>query len=210
MSENPILESVGSYYTDKLKTHGMTSEGVDWNSKESQFLRFHQLMKISPPSKEPISIADLGCGYGALIDYLDEQSYRFHYHGYDVSEAMIESAQNRYANRQDIQFTHGAKIQKPADYVIASGIFNVRMNYSIEDWETYLFETLHHMNNMAAKGFACNMLTAYSDAHKMRDYLYYPKPEMLFAYAKTHFGRNVALLHDYDLYECTILVRKIP
>jgi hypothetical protein len=42
----------------------------------------------------------------------------------------------------------------------------------------------------------------------MREDLFYADPCELFDYCKTRFARNVALLHDYGLYEFTILVRK--
>jgi len=38
--------------------------------------------------------------------------------------------------------------------------------------------------------------------------LYYADPGFFFDYCKTHFAKNVALLHDYGLYDFTILVRK--
>ena len=42
----------------------------------------------------------------------------------------------------------------------------------------------------------------------MKDYLYYGDPLFYFDYSKRHFSRNVALLHDYDLYEFTLLIKK--
>lgn len=62
-----ILSEVANYYTDKLAQHGETPRGVDWNGTESQVLRFEQLGKILPASG--FSLNDLGCGYGALLDY---------------------------------------------------------------------------------------------------------------------------------------------
>ena len=43
----------------------------------------------------------------------------------------------------------------------------------------------------------------------MRPDLYYADPCELFDRCKRRYSRNVALLHDYDLYEFTILVRKM-
>ena len=48
------------------------------------------------------------------------------------------------------------------------------------------------------------------DADRMQGYLYYADPCALFDRCKRCYSRNVALLHDYDLYEFTILVRKRP
>ena len=54
------------------------------------------------------------------------------------------------------------------------------------------------------------MLTRYSDADRMsqRPDLFFGDPLFFFDYCKRNFARNVALLHDYDLYDFTILVRK--
>ena len=38
--------------------------------------------------------------------------------------------------------------------------------------------------------------------------LYYADPCALFDYCKRSFSRNVALLHDYEIYDFTLLVRK--
>jgi hypothetical protein len=69
-------------------------------------------------------------------------------------------------------------------------------------------ETLDALDRTSRSGFAFNCLTSYSDADKMRDYLYYADPCALFDLCKKRYSRNVAILHDYDLYEFTILVRK--
>jgi hypothetical protein len=52
------------------------------------------------------------------------------------------------------------------------------------------------------------MLTSYSDPERMRPELYYGDPRFFFDRCKRDYTRNVALLHDYDLYEFTIIARK--
>jgi len=64
------------------------------------------------------------------------------------------------------------------------------------------------MNKKSIKGFAFNMLTKYSDREYMKEYLYYADPLFIFDYCKRNFSKKVALIHDYELYEFTILVRK--
>jgi hypothetical protein len=95
-----------------------------------------------------------------------------------------------------------------ADYGLASGILNVRMGRSAAEWQSYLEDTLDVLNRTSRLGFAFNCLTSYSDADKMRDYLYYADPCILFDFCKRRYSRNVGLLHDYELYEFTILVKK--
>ena len=89
-----------------------------------------------------------------------------------------------------------------------SGIFNVRNDIGDEEWRAYILQTLKAMSASSRKGFAFNALTSYSDAHLMRRELYYSNPLEMFNYYKINFSKNVALLHDYDLYDFTILVKK--
>ena len=95
-----------------------------------------------------------------------------------------------------------------ADVCVASGIFNVKMDRAVGEWEAYLLETIARLDRLGRRGFAFNLLTRYSDAEKMRPDLYYGDPCFLFDHCKRRYGRNVALLHDYGLYEFTIAVRK--
>ena len=85
---------------------------------------------------------------------------------------------------------------------------NMKLDADHEAWTKIVIECLHQMNDHAAKGIAFNMLTKYSDADKMREDLYYADPCFFFDYCKRNFSLNVALLHDYHLYDFTIIVRK--
>jgi SAM-dependent methyltransferase len=200
---------VADYYAAKLAEYGETPQGVDWNSEESQVLRFEQLNKVIDASLG-FSLNDLGCGYGALFDYLRSRYRDFTYNGCDVSDSMIRAAQNRYAHHPNARFFVAAKPPETADYGIASGIFNVRLGRNDAEWRDYLEDTLDGLDRTSRKGFAFNCLTSYSDADKMRNYLYYADPCALFDLCKRRYSRYVALLHDYGLYEFTILVRKYP
>ena len=60
MNKN-ILHRINKYYSDKIVEHGAISQGVDWNSKESHFIRFEQLCKVFT-NKENFSLLDFGCG----------------------------------------------------------------------------------------------------------------------------------------------------
>ena len=204
-----IWVEVAGYYSAKLAEYGETPQGVDWNSEESQMLRFQQLNKVIDASLG-FSLNDLGCGYGALFDYLQSRYRGFTYNGCDVSGDMIRAAQNRYAHHPDARFVVAAKPPETSDYGIASGIFNVRLGRNDTEWRDYLEDTLDGLDRTSRMGFAFNCLTSYSDADKMRDYLYYADPCALFDLCKRRYSRYVALLHDYGLYEFTILVRKHP
>lgn len=208
-NSSDILQEVASYYSAKLAEYGDSPRGVDWNGEESQVLRFEQLTKIIQQN-EDYSLNDLGCGYGALFDYLNSHYKNFNYNGCDVSGDMISAAQARFKNITNSHFLVASEPPVVADYGVASGVFNVRLGRSGAEWKTYLETTLDILDRTSRLGFAFNCLTSYSDADKMRDYLYYADPLALFDYCKRRYSRHVALLHDYGLYEFTILVRKMP
>ncbi|MFW7343417.1 class I SAM-dependent methyltransferase [Pollutimonas sp. H1-120] len=205
--KNGMLADVAKYYTAKIVEHGDTPQGVDWNGSDSQELRFKQLSKCIAHDAD-FSLNDFGCGYGAYYEFLAKHYIKFRYNGCDVSGEMIAAAKKRYSDHSSAFFEISAKPTTVADYGVASGIFNVRLQHSADAWLTYIKNALQILDSTSRKGFAFNCLTKYSDKEKMRDHLYYADPCFLFDYCKSHFSRNVALLHDYDLYEFTLLVRK--
>ena len=202
-----ILENINHYYTDKIKIYGATPKGVDWNGEESQFVRFEQLSKII--NKDIFSINDIGCGYGKYFEYLQNRFLNFNYYGFDLSQEMINNAKSPYSNKGGgfMQVDNLKNIEK-ADYSVASGIFSVKMEHNESEWLSYILDTLEKMNDKSNNGFSFNMLTKYSDKEYMKDNLYYADPLFIFDYCKRNFSKQVALLHDYGLYEFTILVKK--
>jgi hypothetical protein len=106
------------------------------------------------------------------------------------------------------RFIVGDHADRAADYSVGCGIFSVRLSASDAAWRQHILRTLEAMDAGSRRGFALNCLTRYSDAERMRDYLYYADPGELFDFCKTRCARDVALLHDYGLYEFTIVVRK--
>ena len=208
-TKDSLLAEVATYYSLKLAEHGKNPRGVDWNGEESQLLRFEQLCKIIGASNN-FTVNDLGCGYGRLYAFLAHRYDSFFYSRIDVSVSMIQAAKQCYTDKSNARFVLSGEPDQAADFGIASGIFNVRLSRSETEWQSYLEDTLDVLDKTSRIGFAFNCLTSYSDTDKIRSYLYYADPCILFDLCKRRYSRNVALLHDYGLYEFTILVRKQP
>jgi SAM-dependent methyltransferase len=207
MSAQPMLVEVGRYYEGRLAAHGASPQGVDWNGAESQRLRFAQLLRLCDGVGE-FSLNDIGCGYGALFDYLREQGRRCDYLGADISAEMVAKASELHRGMPGCGFVVGEAAGRTADYAVASGVFNVKLAAPLPAWHAYVLRSLEAMDAACRRGFAFNCLTRYSDAARMQEHLFYADPCELFDYCKTRFSKNVALLHDYGLYEFTLLVRK--
>jgi SAM-dependent methyltransferase len=204
LAADELITSVARYYSDRLDAHGTTPQGVDWSSESSQQLRFTQLLRLIDGDSP--SIIDYGCGYGALAQRLVAEGREFRYVGFDVSDAMVEAARALVQDSR-CRFTASEKDIGRGDFTVASGIFNVRLHTPESDWHDYVLSTCDKIAALSERGFALNMLTRYADPPLMRDELYYADPMRYFAICKARYSRNVALLHDYDLYEFTLIVR---
>lgn len=200
-----ILAGVAAYYSAKVTAHGPTAHGADWNSPESQELRFEQLLRLCD-APGPFSVNDYGCGYGALAAFLRRRGHVGPYCGFDVAPAMLAEAARFTAGLGGCTFVDDPARLAPADYTLASGIFNVRLDTPTDAWEGHVEATLAHMASVSRRGFAFNMLTGYADPERVRPDLYYGDAPAYFARCR-RFSRRVALLHDYPLWEFTILVR---
>jgi SAM-dependent methyltransferase len=213
LSDGEILRDVSRYYDSKLREFGPTARGVDWNGKESQERRFAQLMRVLDEIDiaDSVEIADIGCGYGALIEFLRKRTLDFRYVGYDVSTAMVTMAKSLFGERGGrVRFVQDWDAVPKVDVAVASGVFNVRLTYSDDVWREYVLDMLLATHAKVRCGWAANFLTIYSDADRMRSNLYYADPGFLFDWCKHNLARDVALLHDYGLYEFTLIVRNVP
>ena len=206
MTLSNTIKKINHYYSSKVIEYGCTPKGVDWNDVPSQITRFVQLLKIIDGNNK-FTINDIGCGYGALYEFMKNKYQFFEYYGLDISKVMIENASNNYKS-ENVSFSVSNIPESIANYSVASGIFNVKLNAKNHDWLNYIKYTIDIMNQKSNKGFAFNCLTSYSDRDKMRNDLYYADPSFLFDYCKKKYSKNVAILHDYDLYEFTVLIRK--
>jgi SAM-dependent methyltransferase len=197
-----IRPRVAEYYSGKFAEHGPTPQGVDWNSAESQRLRFDQILRlIEAPG--PVSINDYGCGCGALAEYLEENGIETRLHGVDLSGEMVEAARSRFPGHR---WSSDSGELETADYTVCSGIFNVKFDIDTPTWAEYAWGTLDQMHAISAKGMIFNMLTSHSDSERMRGDLFYADPGAWLDGCLKRYGRDVALLHDYPLYEFTMLV----
>ncbi len=200
------LVRVARLYTESLKKHGTEPQGVGWRDTESQRLRFDKLMEVIDNIGGTISVNDLGCGYGAFFEHLVSRGVEVRpFRGYDISTAMLDEAR-RFIGNPDVELIEGATIDKVADYSFGCGIFNVRMESDEDTWHAHVVRTLDNMNEQSRRGFAFNLLSSYVDWKE--SHLFYGDPVVFFDLCKRRYSRFVSLLHDYPLWEWTILVRK--
>ena len=185
--------SISDYYNNKFKKYRKSHLRVDWKSKKVQYERLSILLKITDGEKN-FTITDYGSGTGELINFLKKRKYK-KYYGYDVSSEMVNFCKKKYKDTKNTFFFNSSKITTKTDFLIASGVFNVRLNTNINKWEKKILKTIEHFNNFSKKGFSFNFLTLYSDPDLKKKKLYYAKPEKIFNYCKKKYKNVFLILH---------------
>lgn len=201
------LTKIEKLYTENLEKFGIDSKSVGWNSPESQTLRFQKLLSlVDEPGIKPFTLNELGCGYGELYKYCESNNYKLKkFNGYDISEKMLTAAKS-YLNADNAFFYQNSEIITKADYTITSGIFNVKFEEEKNNWEGFIKQTLKNMFEFSEIGMSFNLLTKYVDFED--ENLYYADPSYYFDFCKKELSKYVSLIHDYKLYEWTIIVRR--
>ena len=207
-----ILRDVERYYSAKLRRHGATALGVDWSSPMSQRLRFVQLLKVVNWSVAPLSLHDLGCGYGALLDHLRDRhpGAALQYLGSDLSQPMIEQARRLWGACGDARFELATASLPRADYTVASGIFNVCLGHPEAAWERHIAMTLTQMHDASHRGFAVNFMTPRTLVERPAaiGQLYAIEPGHWMAYCAEQLGCEVNCVQDYGMNEFTLLATR--
>lgn len=146
-------------------------ELLGWNSRASQYLRFEVLLDLAFKTldlKVGESILDAGCGYAALLHFIESKKLHFSYTGIDSNESYIQLAKKRFP--QSLFFVKdllSEALVKIGDYdvVFLSGVLNLdialyyknqeekrRANYAVIE------HVLYALCNSARKGLVCNFL----------------------------------------------------
>ena len=127
------------------------------------------------------------------------------YLGVDISEAMIAKAG---ALHPGLRFAVGERAGRVADYSVASGIFSVRLSTGDDAWLAHILRDARSARRREPARLRLQLPDPLlgSGAHARGPVL--RRSRRLFDHCKRALARNVTLLHDYGLYEFTMLVRK--
>ncbi len=204
-----FLDSIALAFSDRLARHGATPKGVLWNDAHGQQLRFELLAAVMGEDihKEGASINDLGCGYGALFDFLKEFPALGggRYFGYDICADMVAAARNRVADPR-AAFFHGSRVAGRADYSFVSGTFNMKLAAGAETWNRFVKQSLADLWDKTAKGLAFNMLDI--SGGKLDHWLYFADRGDFLNFCARAMSPKVSLLDSAPLNEWTLLVRR--
>jgi len=158
-----------------------------------------------------MKIFDIGCGFGDLNKWLALKGCKdYYYKGVDLVEGFIETAREIYQNNANIVFVCddflNMQIEEEYDYVIASGIFNLKMQAKDN------YENIHHVMKKALSICKDGGAVAFDFQSDKVDYTasdvgFYNSPEKVLGIAY-EFSRNVILDNSCMPFEFSLTVFK--
>jgi len=222
---NKILST---HYEQCLAKHGPTYAGMDWPNEKDLDKRFQVMTDVinTNPSKS-ISILDLGCGCGLLLNYIEDNFHHrgsdgqydrtcdvpnIYYRGIDISHEMIKAAKDLHPgwgldfSQQDILAT--PLEEKSIDYVIMNGLLTEKLTMSQDEMVAFAKQMIFAAFDACRYGIAFNVMSAHVD-YKRDDLFHLPFDELM-AFLKDNCSRHVVIRADYGLYEYCVYVYREP
>jgi SAM-dependent methyltransferase len=195
-------------YDAWLAEHGPGSpHAVGWNDATLQQLRFALLVEVMEGTV-PVSVADFGCGTGALFHYLAlrHEPPLGAYVGYDLAPGMIRAARERYDDPR-ARFVVGTEVSEDADYVLASGALTIRPGATDDEWAAHIRDVLRTLWARARRGLGFNLVSA--EVERNPDVYAGDADEWATWCMRELPGAAVALARQPPLPDFTVLVRRV-
>jgi SAM-dependent methyltransferase len=195
-------KATSGYYGALLSEHGPVPASID-ASREGQRLRFGILWEAICADRSPTSTLDVGCGYGAFVEYLIEHGHydaADGYTGIDISQEMITAASDLRPNRR---FEVRDLIEEPYDRqfeaVISCGIFQ------LDHGGEYVDSIIDAMWRATGRVLAFNMLSAYAPEKTAGEAYFEPGRVMIHCQKLTPF---VTVNHSYRQNDFTVVMTR--
>lgn len=184
-------------YNERLKKYGHDPRTLGW-FEGRQPIRFNVLSEIGDFNS--CSVLDVGCGFGDLYEFLTKKYDTIQYTGIDINPRLIKIAQNTYPGVHfAVKDFHEAAIDTWFDWVVSSGVFNVKSSEST----LFIQEMIKKMFILCTKGVAADFMSSYAGIKGKNTY--YTVPEELFGFCKT-LSRRIVLRHDYMPFEFCVYI----
>lgn len=206
------------YFEGLLARHGANYLALDWNSPESQRLRFKIFKEIFIYGRKSVGVSalDVGCGFGDLYGFFKAEGTlhrnKISYTGYDISPKILEVARKKYPDAKfELKDILEDRYVPKFDYVFCSGALNIRTTEKDEHLDS-VKEMIYRMYDLAACGVAVNFLgegalpiSDQEDVNSGRYFFF--KPEEIMSIVRFVCNRFI-LRHDYHAGDFTVYMFK--
>ncbi len=176
---------VARYYTRLLRQHGHSPQALAERASDKDLV-FYQHLFDGVDLSAPISVLDVGCGMGDLIDFIQSQNVAINsYLGIDLVEAFVDICRNEYlppCRFQQANFvsTSFAPCEQ-FDLVVNMGVLVSR----VIGYERYVAYCIEKMLALSTKHVLFNIITEvdpsfgnYVSTHRIGHITYLPKQRL--------------------------------
>ena len=204
-----IDSKIAEIYNQRFLQIGPMPEASMWFSKKRQFTRFDIIfneIKLLTKHNER-SIIDIGCGYGAFLQFLSERGADdiWSYYGYDVSNEVIKFCKEKYS--QGAAFYTGSIPTLTAEFIIMSGTYNFFPTKDYNSWRLYFFRSLKALWSKTTCAMIFNLQT--SDKEKITDRgIVYTSKEEIENFCKSNFDNVKAVINPIIPKDVTFVIKK--
>jgi SAM-dependent methyltransferase len=198
------LKAIRDHYESELTRSEYGAQRVGWRDESAQSSRFECIVRLFD-GYEISSVSDLGCGRGDFLKYLRDRGWFGSYVGTDISHKMIAEAASRFKHDTKAEFMM-SDVPRRADYLVASGIFNVSLDSETQMWRAYCEELIRRMWESAEQGIVFNMLSTDSNMERRKSSLSYSNPSEVLEFVRRELSTTVRLDQSYGQFDFTIAV----
>ena len=203
-------KSLSQTYWKRYQEYGATPKGSFWLTKARQYQRFDLILNAMPKATPPrnITLADIGCGYGALADYLaaEERFDHIAYSGYDISPELIQECQTKNKSPR-FRFALGTYPKEATDCVVMSGTYNLAATRQLTVWEDYVINCLQKCWEKTIHRMIFNLQIA-PKAQIANDSIYYAQPRNILELCHKRFGPTKLTTHPNLAQDATFCVTR--
>lgn len=209
LSQALFEASAGSAYTRRFRERGAQADGVFWASRLSQQARFEQVLNDmkSDYGSAGFCVADVGCGYGALFDYIRmNAAWRgADYYGFDINREMIRYCLREHRGHRH-RFAVGRHPDRNVDFAVFVGTFNLCHTDDYALWESYIFRQLALSWERVTTGLVLN-ITSQPEA-KINNHIFYVQPDRFSEQLAERFGPTTACPTRFVDQDTTYIISK--
>jgi SAM-dependent methyltransferase len=198
---------------EDLIKYGDNFRGVGYTkSPEEAAERYALMLGVVREQHTPVTILDLGCGLGHLLDFIESHADHRHlrYVGLDISAKYLDAARARHRQHEFILMDVLEDNEKLPifDYVVLNGVFNYRgpieRSVMLRYWQQLTMTAYRHCR----LGIAFNVMSTLVDWE--RDDLFHLSFDVMAGFVGKHLSRHFVIRHDYQAYEYTTYVYRQP